>query len=253
MSDLNLTVSGRVARLQLNRPGVLNALSPGLLQDIVDNASKLSERDDVNVVVLEGAGRSFSAGADLPEFGEHLEAKSQPHADLGRLAASSIAKLPQITVAAIHGYCVGGAIVLAAACDLRFASDASRYSIPEVDAGIPLAWGGMGDLVRLIGETRAVELVLSCRVFDAAEAERAGFLSRVMADDQFGEEIATAVDTLAARPPALLRRVKQQLTALRNGRFDPHNDAEALIAAFHDPESRAEGQRYIESRIKKKG
>ena len=252
MPDLNLSVSGSVARLQLNRPDVLNALSPGLLQDIVDSASQLGERDDVHVVVLEGAGRSFSAGADLPEFSNYLEAKSQPHADLGRLAARSLAQLPQITVAAIHGYCVGGAIVLSAACDLRYASDASRFSIPEVDAGIPLAWGGMGHLVRLVGETRAVELVLSCRVFDAADAERAGFLSRVIADDQFGDEFAAVVKKLAARPPAILRRVKQQLTALRDGSFDPHNDADALIAAFHDPESRAEGQRYIESRIKKK-
>ena len=252
MSDLNLNVSGSVARLQLNRPDVLNALSPGLLQDIVESANQLRERNDLNVVVLEGAGRSFSAGADLPEFGPHLEAKSQPHADLGRLAASAIERLPQITVAAIHGYCVGGAIVLSAACDLRYASDASRFSIPEVDAGIPLAWGGMGQLVRLIGETRAVELVLSCRMFDATEAARAGFLSGVIGDEQFSVELAAIVDKLAAKPPALLRRVKHQLRALRDGSFDPHNDADALIAAFHDPESRAAGQRYIESRIRKK-
>lgn len=251
MSDLNLTVSGTVARLQLNRPKVLNALSPGLLQDIVDSANQLSERDDIHVVVLEGAGRSFSAGADLPDFGQHLEAKSQPHADLGRQAANAISGLPQITLAAIHGYCVGGAIVLSAACDLRYASDSSQFSIPEVDAGIPLAWGGMEHLVRLVGETRAVELVLSCRVFDAAEAERAGFLSRVIADDHFTDELAAGVEKLAGRPPALLRKVKQQLSSLREGSFDPRHDADALIAAFHDPESRAAGQRYIESRIKK--
>lgn len=252
MPDLNLTIGDRVATIQLNRPGVLNALSPELLQNLVDTADELGQRDDIHVVVIEGAGRSFSAGADLPAFDKHLEEKSQAHADLGRAAAGAIAAMPQITVAALHGFCVGGAIVLSAACDLRYATDSCRFSIPEVDAGIPLAWGGMGDLVRLIGETRAVELVLGCRMFAAGEALDAGFVSRVIPEDAFADEFAACIEQLAARPPALLRRVKQQLSALRDGSFDPRDDADALIAAFHDPESRAAGRRYIESRIRKR-
>lgn len=147
MSDLNVSAADGVARIQLHRPEVLNALSPSLLQAIIDTCHELGQRDDVNVIVLEGAGRSFSAGADLPAFGEHLHARSEDTADLGRRAGDALAVLPQITMAAIHGHCVGGAVVLAAACDLRIAADTSRFSIPEVDAGIPLAWGGMGHLV----------------------------------------------------------------------------------------------------------
>lgn len=252
MSDLDVTTSGRVARLTLNRPDVLNALSPNLLTAIVEAAATLETRDDLSVVLLEGAGRSFSAGADLPAFNTFLQSQSREHADLGRRAADALASLPQMTVAAIHGHCVGGAIVMAASCDLRIAANSCRFSIPEVDAGIPLAWGGMGQLVRLIGETRAIELVLSCRLFDAEEAAVAGFVTRVVADDEFAREVDAFVEQLAKRPLAVLRLIKQQIIALRGGHFNPRDDADALLAAFHDPEARAEGDAYIKSRIQKR-
>ena len=251
MSELNVSTDGGVARVQLNRPDVLNALSPSLLESIIGACNALNDCDDTNVVVLEGAGRSFSSGADLPAFSQGLEAKSRDAADLGRRAADALASLPQITTAAIHGHCVGGGIVLAAACDLRIATDTSRFSVPEVDAGIPLAWGGMGRLVRLVGETRAVELVLSCRPFDAEEALQAGFLTRVVAEAEFAGEVSAFAESVAGKPGAVLRLVKRQLAALRDGTFDPRNDADALLAAFHDPEARSVGNRYVASRIKK--
>ena len=251
MSELNVSTGGGVARMQLNRPEVLNALSPSLLESIIGACEELNGRLDTNVVVLEGAGRSFSAGADLPAFSQRLEAKSREAADLGRRAADALASLPQIVVAAIHGHCVGGGIVLAAACDLRIATDTSRFSVPEVDAGIPLAWGGMGRLVRLVGETRAIELVLSCRPFDAKEAMHAGFVTKVVAEAEIASEVSASAQSIAGKPGAVLRLVKQQLTALRDGSFDPRDDADALLAAYHDPEARSVGSQYVANRIKK--
>lgn len=251
MSELTLSDSNGITRLCLNRPEVLNALSPSLLESIVERCDSLREREDVRVVVLEGAGRSFCAGADLPSMGARLQAKSHETADLGRCAADAIARLPQITVAAIHGHCVGGAIVLAAACDVRIASDDARFSIPELDAGIPLAWGGMGHLFRLVGETRAIELVLTCRPFDAAEALQAGFLTKVAAAMSFVDEVAAFAEHTASRPRAVLRLVKDQIVELRNGTFDPHADADALLSAFHDPEAQTAGQQYVATRITK--
>lgn len=251
MSDLELSVTGRVARLRLNRPEVLNALSPALLGDIIDACTELA-RQDSTVVVFEGSGSSFSAGADLPAFTDHLEAGARDHADLGRRAAEALAALPQITVAAIQGHCVGGAIVLAAACDLRVAADTSRFSIPEVDAGIPLAWGGMGRLVKLIGETLAADLVLTCRPFGAEEAQRAGFVTRIIAEDRLTDAVSGLAESIAAKPRLVLRRSKEQLIAIREGRFDAEADADALLEAFHDPEAREVGARYVASRIDKR-
>ena len=158
-------------------------------------------------------------------------------ADLGRIAAEAVAALPQITLAVIRGYCVGGAVVLAAACDLRIATDDSRFWIPELEAGIPLAWGGMAQLVRLVGETRAVDLVLSCRRFTAEEAHRFGYVSRVFSAADLETEAANLIETIAGRARLPLRITKDQLRALRSATYDAKRDADALLQAVADPEA----------------
>ena len=127
MSDLNLTVEDGIARLQLNRPAVFNALSPGLLLELIDRCDELARDDVTKVVVLEGSGKHFCAGADLPPFTKRMMTDPHGTADLGRRAAEALAAIPQITIAAIKGYCIGGALVLSAACDLRIAADNSRF------------------------------------------------------------------------------------------------------------------------------
>ncbi|MFQ5521969.1 MAG: enoyl-CoA hydratase/isomerase family protein [Acidimicrobiia bacterium] len=130
MSLVEFNVEGRVARVMLNRPDKLNALSPDLLRELIAVCTSLNAEDQVGVVVLEGSGPNFSAGADLPAFAEEFESTPDETADLGRVAADSLAALPQITVASIRGHCVGGAVVLAAACDLRVAAEDARFWIP---------------------------------------------------------------------------------------------------------------------------
>ena len=119
MSDINLSIAGGIARLQLNRPQVFNALSPDLLQELILHCDELATDEAARVVVLEGAGKHFCAGADLPRFTKSMESDPHGTADLGRRAAEALATLPQITIATIKGYCIGGALVLSAACDLR--------------------------------------------------------------------------------------------------------------------------------------
>lgn len=251
MTDLNVTRSGSTAVIELNRPDKLNALSPAVLNRFVEVCRHLARDDDLRVVVLRGAGRGFSAGADLPAFESAFAAGDASIADLGRLASDALWRLPQITIAAIHGHCVGGALVLAACCDLRLAADSARFSIPEIDAGIPLAWGGMEHLYRLIGETRTTELVLTCRPFDAEEALAAGFLTRIVAADALDSAVDRLSTETARKARAVLRSVKAQLTALRDGRFDPVEDAAALLAARADPEACELGAAYVATRIRK--
>ena len=252
MTDLRVRTTDRIATVELNRPDKLNALSPDLLHRLIDACQALSTDNTVSVVVLRGAGRGFSAGADLPVFEASFAAGDPESADLGRRASEALWRLPQITIAAIHGHCVGGAIVLAACCDVRVAANTTRFSIPEVDAGIPLAWGGMAHLNRLVGETRATELVLSCRPFDAAEAHAAGFLTQVFDEADFATHVDDFVRTTANKPRKVLRLMKQQLAALRDGSYDPRKDAAALLAARQDPEAQAIGEAYVSRRISKK-
>lgn len=251
MAHLDVSIEGPVARLVYNRPTVLNALSPALLTDLIDACGELARNDSLKVVAFEGAGGSFSAGADLPAFLERLQGSApRETADLGRQATNAVSALPQVTVAAIRGHCVGGGLVLAGACDVRVGADDARFMIPELDAGIPLAWGGMEHLIRLVGETLATDLVLSCRPFGAEEALRGGLISRVVPLDRFEAELDELIATIARKPLSVLRVTKQQLLAVRGNRFDARDDADALVDSLADPEAAKLGLAYVQRRIR---
>jgi len=252
MSGLNVTHAEGITRVVLDRPRVLNALTPDLLTELIKLCGDLTGRDSARVVVFEGAGNCFSAGADLPAFFPLLggpDARST--ADLGRRATNAIAELPQITIAAVRGHCVGGGLVLAGACDIRIASDDARFAIPELDAGIPLGWGGMAHLIRLVGSTLAADLVLSCRTFGPDEALQGGLISRIVPVEALDEAISELALAIARKPSTVLRITKRQLTEIRAGEFDPGKDADALLTALKDPEVLDAGRRYVETRLRK--
>ncbi len=245
---LGLEIDGPVATLTLERPEVLNALSVDLLEDLVTACRWLSTQGHVRVVILTGAGRSFSAGADLSTMQRLLADGHQARAaaDAGDRAASALEALDAVTIAVIQGRCVGGGVVLALACDLRVAATSARFSIPEVDLGIPLAWGGIPRLVREVPPAVARDLVLTCREFDAAEAARLGLVSRVHPP----EELAAATRTLAGQLAEKARLpVRATLDAVRAelGVGVPRgwSDADTLLTAVRDPECRAAAEAYV--------
>jgi len=251
------SVEGRIARVTLNRPERLNALSARLLAEVVDCCNWLQTRGDVRVVILDGAGSSFSAGFDLGDFTSSVSGgSSRDGADLGRRAAEALTNVPQITIAMIHGNCVGGGVVLTSACDLRFAASSARFSIPEVDLGIPLAWGGVPRLVREIGPARTKELVLLCRPFGSDEATRIGFLNGHVPDDALREHVDAVAGELAIKPLYALRTTKQQVNAVTEeivGTGRSVGDADALVFALHDAESREARRAYIERLAARRG
>jgi len=240
------------ATLLLDRPDKLNALSRVLLAEVVDACRWLDSTPEIKVVVVRGAGRAFSAGFDLADFTNPDPALSpRDAADLGRLAADALADVRPLTIAAIHGHCVGGGLVLAAACDLRLAAEDARFSIPEVDLGIPLAWGGIPRLVRELGPAVTKELVLTCRPFDAEEARTLRFVNRVVPAADLERAATELAGELAAKPGFALRTTKQQVNAVLEemaGTRRNANDADVLASAMNDPESREVSRRYLEAR-----
>jgi enoyl-CoA hydratase/carnithine racemase len=245
-----------VATMLLNRPERLNALSRVLLGEVVDACRWLDATTEIKAVVVRGAGRAFSAGFDLGDFqqldgegGDRVDPRDS--ADLGRLAAEALTDVRPLTVAAVHGHCVGGGLVLAAACDLRIASDDVRFSIPEVDLGIPLAWGGIPRLVRELGPAITKELVLTCRPFGAEEALALRFLNRVVPADEVVAAAEALAAELASKPTFSLRATKMHVNAVMNeiaGVGRNANDADTLVAALHDPESREASRRYLRAK-----
>jgi enoyl-CoA hydratase/carnithine racemase len=249
-SEIDVQVDGPRGDITLNRPAKLNPLSTTTLNELVSAARYLDTCTDVKVVVVAGRGRAFSAGADLASFtaGDASAVSARDAADAGRRMAEAIEAMRAVTVASIHGHCVGGGVVLASACDLRIAADDTRFSIPEVDLGIPLAWGGIPRLVREIGPARTKELVMTCRPFGAGEALAAGFVNRVVAAAELGAAVDDLVDRLAGKSALTLTATKRHTNAVTEqmvGTMRAWNDADSLVTALRDPESRAAGAAYL--------
>ncbi|MBW2496006.1 MAG: enoyl-CoA hydratase/isomerase family protein [Deltaproteobacteria bacterium] len=253
---LDIRMEAPIAELRLDRPEKLNPLSVQTLGELVAAARALDERRDVKVVVVRGAGRAFSAGADLASFSAHPELTTREVAELGREMADAIEGMRAITIAAIHGWCVGGGLVLAAACDLRVAAADARFSIPEVDLGIPLAWGGIPRLVREIGPALTKEFVLTCRPFDAREAKESGLLNRVVEPERLDAEVEALARSLAEKASHALFSTKRHVDAVSAqmvGTMRSWADADGLVTAFADEECAEARRRYLSSRARKVG
>ena len=251
-ATLRVTADGPVGRLTLARPERLNALSFQVLAELIDAAAWFDDRPDVRAVVVAGEGRAFCAGYDisadpaalLDPGAERTWQERRADADLGRRMADAVEGMRAVTVAALHGHVVGGGVVLAAACDLRVAGEGTRFSIPEVDMGIPLAWGGVPRLVREIGPARTRERVMTCRPFDAAEAHAIGFVNRVVPACDLGAAATELAETVAAKPAVPVQATKQQVRAASGDTGHAFADADALLAALASPESRAAAAEY---------
>ncbi len=252
---LDLAVAGRIARLTLNRPEKLNPLGARTLEELAEAARWLDAQEEVRVVIVRGAGRAFSAGADLGSFAGPQSLPAREAADLGRQMADALEEMRALSIAVLHGWCVGGGLVLAAACDLRIAAEDARFSIPEVDLGIPLAWGGIPRLVREIGPALTKELVLTCRPFDAAEAKAAGFLNRVVPADALDAEVETLARALAEKAAIPLFATKRHVNAVTGqmvGTARSWSDADGLVTALRDPECAEARQRYLARTTKRR-
>jgi enoyl-CoA hydratase/carnithine racemase len=253
-STLDVSFQGSRGAITLNRPEKLNPLGTTTLTELVEAARFLDDQPEVKVVVVSGRGRAFSAGADLASFssgndGSAPGAGRRDAADTGRRMADAIEAMRAVTVARLHGHCVGGAVVLAAACDLRVAADDVYFSIPEVDLGIPLAWGGIPRLVREIGPALTKELVMTCRPFTAAEAQSAGFLNRVVPAGDLDAAVDELVGQLETKSALTLSATKRHTNAVTEGMVGTArawSDADSLVTALHDPESRAAAAAYLE-------
>lgn len=242
-------VAGSVATLTLNRPSKLNALNRALLEGIADAAAELNRNDVVKVAIVRGAGRSFCAGFDLMDDRWAELGPPEVSASTGLAMASAMSGMRAVTIAAVHGHCIGGGVVLASACDIRLACESARFRIPEIDLGIPLFWGGIPLLVRELGPSVTKELVMTGREFTAKEAREMRFVAQRVPRDQLVHAARELAETLAAKPLHVLRVTKRQVDAVSapipNGYTSADADVAGLAEAFSDQESRASAAAYV--------
>jgi enoyl-CoA hydratase/carnithine racemase len=253
-STLRATAAGAVGHMVLNRPERLNALSRETLRELARAARWFDTQRAVKVVVVRAEGRAFSAGFDLNDFtNPDPTLTAHEEADLGRQMAEAVTNMNAITIAAVHGRCVGGGLVLAAACDFRLAATDTIFSIPEVDLGIPLAWGGIPRLVRELGPAVTKELVLTCREFGPDEALALHFLNRVVSPEALDATVDELAASLTTKSSLTLQATKRHVNAVMEAMGSTAgagSDALALAAAMRDPESRRAAAAYLASRVK---
>lgn len=171
-------VRGRVGLIRFNRPDQLNALNTTVMQEVLAAASAYTKDPAIGCLILTGAGRAFAAGADIAELSVQTYAsmtEAEYFADWDRFAALPIPK-----VAAINGFALGGGCEVAMMCDVLIASDKAKFGQPEVKIGCIPGIGGTQRLTRLVGRAMAMDLILTGRMIDAAEAKDIGLISRVL-------------------------------------------------------------------------
>jgi len=240
--------TGRVVTVTLNRPEVLNALSSALMTALIGALTPLDRDPGVGCFVVTGSGRAFAAGADIREMA------GRSHHDMVVMdyfaGWEAFAGLSTPKVAAVNGYALGGGCELAMMCDLIIAAESAQFGQPEITLGVIPGIGGTQRLTRLVGRARAMDLVLTGRRLSAAEAERWGLVSRVVADDDLAAEaaeVATAIAGYGKRAVTAAREAvaRAEETGLREGLLFERRTFHGLFAT----EDQKEGmQAFLEKR-----
>lgn len=240
---LILESHGAVQLIRLNRPEALNALNATLLRELGEVLAQADGDPEVRCVVLTGSDKAFAAGADVREMAGKgfAEAFGQ---DIFGSAAVGVQRIRKPIVAAVSGYCLGGGCELAMLCDFILCSDSARFGQPEVNLGIIPGMGGTQRLTRLVGKSKAMDMTLTGRMMDAAEAERAGLVSRVVPVADLVPEALKVAAIIAAKPGLAVMAAKEAVnrameTTLAEGLLHERRLFQALFATEDQKEGMA--------------
>lgn len=185
MNNVIMEVNDEIALVTINRPKSLNALNSETLAELDQCFDEISTRKDIKVLILTGSGqKAFVAGADISEMVNATPAEGRQMGMLAKQAFLKLETMPQVTIAAVNGYALGGGCEISMACDIRIASDNARFGQPETGLGILPGFGGTQRFARLIGKGRAKELIFTCDQIDAQEAYRIGLANKVVPQDE---------------------------------------------------------------------
>ena len=207
-----------IATVRLNRPQVLNALSPDLIAELIDALQALDKDPEVGAIVLTGNERAFAAGADI---GRMAESTVVEQIERDQFAVwDKIRRVKKPIIAAVSGWCLGGGNETAMMCDMIIASETARFGQPEISIGIIPGAGGTQRLTQAVGKARAMELVLTGRQFTAEEALAMGLINRVVPVEVYLEEAQALAREIASKPPIAVQMGKASVNAV----FDDYLD-----------------------------
>jgi len=209
-ADLLIEHHGKVAVIRLNRPKAMNALNDNMMNELGDALYKFDADPGVNVIVLTGSEKVFAAGADIAAMANYTYADTYPGNYIGR-NWEHILNVRKPVVGVVAGYALGGGCELAMMCDFLIAADSARFGQPEIKVGVTPGAGGTQRLPRTIGKSKAMDMLLTSRMIDAAEAERTGLVSRIFPADRLMEEALAVAQTIAEMPVSVAMAIKDSV------------------------------------------
>ena len=207
-NNLLVEIKDEIAVVTINRPKQMNALNQETLKELEDAFSSFYNDDSIKGVVLTGSGeKAFVAGADIKEFADYDKKQGKQMADYGHHVFNVIENCPKPVVAAVNGFALGGGCELSMACHLRVASENARFSQPEVNLGIIPGYGGTQRLTRLIGKTKAMELLMTADMINANQAENLGLVNYVTSIDELMDKAFELLNKIKAKSPMAIRHL----------------------------------------------
>ncbi len=240
-----------IMRITINRAAVLNALDAQTIEDLTEAFDRIGEDRDVRVVVLTGAGeKAFVAGADIKAMVDMNGDQGAAFAAVGHRLGDVIAEVPQIVIAAVNGFALGGGTELALCCDFIYASDKAKFGQPEVNLGVIPGFGGTTRLPRRVGMARALELVTTGVIINAEEALRIGLVNKVVPAAELMDAVKAVAETICQKGPVAVANAKRSIRASLETSLSDNNRIE--INAFghcFTTEDQKEGMRaFLEKR-----
>jgi enoyl-CoA hydratase len=246
-NKVTFAIQGAIARITLNRPEKLNALDPEMLAALEDAVSQAEQSREVRAIVLEGAGeKAFCVGADILAWTalSPLDMWSQ-WVRRGHRVFERLERAKQPVVCAIQGFAYGGGLELALACDIRIATDAARFAMPEVKLGTVPGWGGTDRLPKLIGSARAKQMIFTGEPIVAEVAERWGLANEVVPTAFLGDRVTALAEKIACNAPVAVQTAKQLIANSSSATLESlaaavnafSEDAKEGLAAFREKRS----------------
>lgn len=246
-----------VTTITLNRPDKLNAFAGTMREDLLEAILAAGQDPDARVVVITGAGRAFCAGGDI-DFMSGLRNEANTDGlrkllEAGARIVTAIQKLPQPVIASINGVAAGAGCNLALACDIRIASDAARFSESFVRIGLHPDWGGTWLLPRIAGPSRAMEMLMTGRMFDAPEALACGIVDRVVDAADLVRHTSELARSIASGPPIAIRGIKRAVNRASRNSLEEQLalETEHQIEAFLGEDAREGMAAFLEKRTAK--
>ena len=246
---LNVEVSSRVALIRLDRPDALNALNSRLLGELARALRSAQDNEKVRCIVIAGSDKAFAAGADIKEMSE----KSFTDVFMGDLFGSDVDAMMRIRkpiIAAVAGYALGGGCELAMMCDIVIAADTAKFGQPEVNLGVIAGIGGTQRLTRAVGKAKSMDMHLTGRFMDAAEAEKSGLVSRVVPAKKLMDEAMSAAGKIAEKSMITVTAIKEAVNRSQEvGLTEGLLFEKRMFHALFNTEDRKEGMTaFLEKR-----